>query len=157
MIEYKYYKDLMGLNYEIGLNDCFSIVRNVLNNKYGILIPNYARPKNFFDPRISVYAGIAKEPFFKERGVCKTELREGDVLAFRVASEYVNHFGIYLGNNLFLHQMFDSLPREENLDASWMRRLYMAHYHVDVPVEKKKLSLVDVMPNYMKAENYVQQ
>lgn len=157
MIEYKYYKDLLNQEYLIGTRDCFSVVRDVLNNKYGILIPNYARPKNFFDPRISVYAGIAKEPFFNERGVCKNDLREGDVLAFRYGSEYVNHFGIYLGNNLFFHQMFDSHPREENLDKAWMRRLYMAHYHVDVPVVKKKLSIVDVMPNYLKAEKYVQQ
>ena len=53
--------------------------------------------------------------------------------------------------------MFNAQPREENLDDRWLRRLYMAHYHVDVPVVKKKLNILDVMPNYLKAERYVEQ
>ena len=97
------------------------------------------------------------EPYFKERGLCPTTFKEGDILAFRIGTDLVNHVGVYLGNKLFLHQMFNAQPREENLDDRWLRRLYMAHYHVDVPVVKKKLNILDVMPNYLKAERYVEQ
>ena len=33
----------------------------------------------------------------------------------------------------------------------------MVHYHVDVPVVKKKLDPIDILPDYLKAENYVEQ
>ncbi len=157
MIEYKFYQELMERNYKMGETDCFGLIRDLYDKKYGILLPNFARPKNFFDPRINVYARIVAEPYFKERGLCPTTFKEGDILAFRIGTDLVNHVGVYLGNKLFLHQMFNAQPREENLDDRWLRRLYMAHYHVDVPVVKKKLNILDVMPNYLKAERYVEQ
>lgn len=158
MINYKHYKDLMVRTYVMGESDCYGLIKDLYLNLYGIKLPNFARPKHFFDPRINVYAKIIAQPCFQERGLCVTDFKEGDILAFRVAgANLVNHVGVYLGNNLFLHQMFDGQPCEENLDERWIRRLYMTHYHVDVPVVKKKLSILDVMPNYMKAEKYVEQ
>lgn len=157
MIKYSFYKDLLARNYKMGSEDCFGLVRDLYKNAFGILLPNYARPRNFYDPRINLYARIVAQPEFKERGLCPTDFKEGDILAFRVAgADLVNHVGVYLGNNLFLHQMFDAQPREENLDQRWLRRLYMAVYHVDVPVTKEKLNILDVIPDYLKVEKYVE-
>ena len=63
---------------------------------------------------------------------------------------------IYLGNNLFLHQMFESLPREDNLSLSWMRRLAAVHYHQDVDQKKVLVDLIDLMPEHLKVERYVE-
>lgn len=157
MIDYINYRDLMDRKYVMGSNDCFGLLRDFYINCYGIKMPNFARPKHFFDSRIDVYARIVAQPEFKERGLCVIDFREGDLLAFRVmGTERVNHVGVYLGNNLFLHQMFDGVPREENLDERWLRRLYMVHYHVDVPAVKKVLNTLDILPNYLKVENYVE-
>lgn len=158
MVPYSKYKDLMERNYVMGESDCFGLLRDFYVNCYGIKLPNFARPKHFFDPRINVYARIVAQPEFQERGLCVTDFKEGDLIAFRVmGADLVNHVGVYLGNNLFLHQMFDGVPREENLDERWLRRIYMVHYHVDVPIVKKKLDPIDILPDYLKAENYVEQ
>ena len=158
MIDFKHYKHLMGTPYKMGSSDCFGLIRELYKKAYGIILPNYARPRYFFDARINVYARIVAEPCFQERGLCPLDFKEGDILAFRVAGvELVNHVGVYLGNGMFLHQMFDSLPREENLDERWLRRLYAVQVHVDVPVVKNKLNILDVMPEYLKAEKYVEQ
>lgn len=157
MINYAKYKDLLDTQYVMGESDCFGLVRGVYQNCFGITLPNFARPKFFYDARINVYARIVAQPYFKERGLFKADFKEGDILAFRVmGADLVNHVGVYLGNNLFLHQLMDEPPREENLDERWMRRLYMTHYHVDVPQVKKKLNILDALPNYLKVENYVE-
>lgn len=157
-IPYDAYKDILKYpKYELGVFDCFSVVRDVLNNAYGVVIPNYARPFMFDQKPLDLVNRINKEDFFKQRPTnAISQLQAGDILIFSVLSDSLNHLGIYLGNNLFLHQVHGALPREENLSLAWARRLKEVHYHVDVDQSKIKVDLIDLMPDHLKETIYVE-
>ena len=105
---------------------------------------------------MDLFSKIAREDFFIERpSLDVKQFQAGDILSFKVRSSNVNHVGIYLGNNLFLHQLHESLPREDNLSLAWLRRLAAVHYHEDVDQQKVLVDLIDLMPDHLKVEGYV--
>lgn len=159
IIPYTKYKEVLKYpRYELGVFDCYTVVRDVLKEAYGIVIPNYARPFNFHLPSLDLFSKIADEDFFKPRESLDFKgIQAGDILSFKVKSDTVNHVGIYLGNGLFLHQLFQSMPREDSLSLAWMRRLSAVHYHELLEHEKEVVDFVDLMPNYVKEERYVEQ
>lgn len=159
IIPYENYRDVLKYpRYELGTFDCYTVVKDVLKKHFGIVIPNYARPRYFHMPPLDLFSKIAQEDFFIARpSLDYKEIQAGDILSFCVHSETVNHVGIYLGNGLFLHQLYDSLPREDSLSLAWMRRLRAVHYHEMVESEKRVIDLVDLMPDYLKDERYVEQ
>lgn len=155
-IPYSIYKDLLKSPYLLGTNDCYTVVREVLNRAFGVLMPNYARPEFFYDPQLDLFTKIAQEPYFEHLPVDAKFLKSGDILCFKVHNERVNHVGIYLGNNLFLHQLYNCNPREENLSMAWLRRVDIVLRHKDVEHENQTLSILEFMPNYKKVKNYVE-
>ena len=159
IIPYEKYKHILNYpRYELGVYDCYTVIKDVLNSAYGVIIPNYARPENFDMDPLDLFTRIAKEDFFIERPTLDVKQFEaGDILSFKVKADRVNHVGVYLGNNLFLHQVHNSLPREDNISLSWLRRLAAVHYHQDVEQTKVLVDLIDLMPNHLKVERYVEQ
>lgn len=156
-IPYEVYKDMLDRPYELGVSDCFSTVRDLLSRAYGIVIPNYARPFNFDSPELDLAVKINQEDFWVNRPTIDVkEMQAGDIFSMKVRSENVNHIGIYLGNYMFLHQLLDCKPREEPLSPAWLRRIQTVSYHKDIDVEKPLFSVIDLMPNYMKVQKYVE-
>lgn len=157
IIPYDKYRHILNYpKYELGVFDCYSVIKDVLKEAYGVEIPNYARPKNFDLPQLDLFSKIAREDFFIERpSLDVKQFQAGDILSFKVRSSNVNHVGIYLGNNLFLHQLHESLPREDNLSLAWLRRLAAVHYHEDIDQQKVLVDLIDLMPDHLKVEGYV--
>lgn len=157
VIPYKAYSKLLEAPYVLGTSDCFTVVREILNRAFGVVIPNYARPFRFHTPELNLMLRIAQEDFFIERpAVDLKDFQPGDILCFTVNSETVNHVGIYVGNNVFVHQLHNCSPREDDLSLNWMRRLKYVFYHQDVEQAKPKFDTLDLMPNYKKVMNYVE-
>jgi murein DD-endopeptidase / murein LD-carboxypeptidase len=50
-----------------------------------------------------VLAGNTKDIFKNVKPLLRTELREGDLVFFRIHKGRISHVGIYLGNNKFAH------------------------------------------------------
>lgn len=156
-IPYDVYKDLLGLPYIQGESDCYSIVATVLERACGVALPNYARPKHFYDPRLDLFAKIYSEDYWEHLpSVDIKDMRAGDVLSMAVHFSSINHVGIYLGNNLFLHQLVDREPREDALTPAWLRRIQMVSRHRDVEQAVPKFNVIDLMPNYQKVAKYVE-
>ena len=157
IIPYDKYRHILNYpKYELGVFDCYSVIKDVLKEAYGVEIPNYARPKNFDLPQLDLFSKIAREDFFIERpSLDVKQFQAGDILSFKVRSSNINHVDIYLGNNLFLHQLHESLPREDNLSLAWLRRLAAVHNHEDVDQQKVLVDLIDLMPDHLKVEGYV--
>lgn len=47
--------------------------------------------------------GSAKDIYRKIKPIKKTELREGDLVFFKIKKGKISHVGIYLGQNKFAH------------------------------------------------------
>lgn len=151
------YSPILTWPYRLGSSDCLTVVREILSRAYGVTIPNYARPEGFHADELNLMMRIANEDFFKLRpSLDIKDLQAGDILCFSYLSTNVNHVGIYVGNNTFVHQMDKSFPREENFSLSWFRRLKYVFYHEDIEQVKPKFDILDLMPNYVKVMNYVE-
>lgn len=158
-IPYDVYKDMLDRGYELGTSDCFTVIRDVLERAYGISIPNYARPHNFDIPELDLFGKIQQEDFWYHLPVIDVkEMQAGDILSMKVRSVHdnVNHVGIYLGNQMFLHQLIDSKPREESLSPAWFRRIHVVSRHRDIEHATDKFNVIDLMPNYKKVLGYVE-
>ena len=96
-------KNLIGMKFEDGGRgpdsyDCWGLVREIYK-RYGIELPDY---------NISCYDNfnVTKEmennrPFWQKISVDNAPVP--CIVAFRVSSPMVNHVGIYLGENKFIH------------------------------------------------------
>lgn len=129
---YNSYSHLLGKQYAEITNDCFTLFIDFYKDKFGIEIPEYARPLDFFDPRLNLIPNIAADLNLSKRPLGRIELQDGDILVFKCASNFDNHIGIYVGNNTFIHQMLDSKGCEAPLDDRWFRRLTAIYYSPEV-------------------------
>lgn len=150
MLPYENYKDLLDRKYQAGTDDCYGLVREVYKRTFGIDLPNYARPEDFEFSTLELVSRIVSNPDFIKKNLNPNALVVGDVLGFRVAAPRTDHFGIYIGNNLFLHHMRGRKPVEDNLDQRWVRRITHVLSHVDVTPVKEQLSAMDFLPPHLK-------
>ena len=154
-LTYKDYSEFIATPYKIGVDDCYGLVRKVYKKAFGIQMPNYARPQFFNQSRLNLVTLILNNPDFVQKGMHPSFFNVGDVLFFRCASDTTNHFGIYVGNNLFIHHQIDSTVREENLDHRWLKRLTNVAYHKDIVQERKVVALSSFLPDHFKENSHV--
>lgn len=140
-MQYHLYSHLLEKKYISGFQDCYELVRGFYDSNYGISLPNYARPEGFQNYDFNIIGRLKSHPDFISKPLNKNTLEEGDVLVFRVASNIENHFGVYVGNSLFIHHLLNSRSREENLDQRWFRRVVSVLSHKDRPVTETKQSI----------------
>lgn len=131
-MQYSKYSHLLDKNYVSGVQDCLELVLDFYKDIFDIEYPRYARPLNFFLPELNLPPKIVEDMQLKSRSLSRAELKDGDILAFRCGSDYTNHFGVYVGNNLFIHHLNNNKSREESLDQRWFRRLTHIYYTEDV-------------------------
>ncbi len=99
-----------GRKFEIGKNDCFSIIKDYYKNEQNIEIFDYERDKDWQKTNPGIFLEkYEKEGFIKLiNGPIDDDklkiMRKGDLLLFKSEkSEFPGHLGIYLGNDTVLH------------------------------------------------------
>jgi len=94
--------DYIGKNFNIGYNDCFSLVRDYFFNEFAIKIKDYSRNKFWKsnDPHL-ITDNFKKEGFYE---ITSNELRKHDIIVIEDPKTNIPcHLMIYLGNNEILH------------------------------------------------------
>lgn len=140
-MDYHAYSALLNKPYISGFQDCYTLTRGFYLLNYGISLPDYARPEDFQSSDFNLISRLKVNPDFISKPVSKNDLVEGDVLIFRVASDVENHFGVYVGNGLFIHHLLNTKSKEEGLDHRWFRRVISVLRHVDCPVNEQRSDL----------------
>lgn len=109
----------VGRTYVSNVYDCFTLARDYLFNKFQLDVGLHPRPANWEE----------WNPYYIERTYASlgfTEItknaQEGDVLLFSIASSKINHIGIYLGEDAFLHHLYN---RKSSIDSvsKWKNHL----------------------------------
>ena len=113
------YQALLGRQWEYGVNDCFSLVRDYFRLR-GIEIPNFERPADL-ETCESIFLQQAKACGFVE--VEFAMRKPGDVLIMRLGTTAPMHAAILLKNEQILHQRQDSLSTSEGLTAYYVKRV----------------------------------
>jgi lipoprotein Spr len=121
-----YYEGWIGTPHRLGGNtkkgvDCSGFVQNVYKDVYGIMLP-----------RSAAQMEKSLEPIDS-----KSSLKEGDLVFFRNKNKKVNHVGIYLKDDTFVHTSTSQGVVITSLnDRYWSKLYYRGGRHPKLDKEK---------------------
>jgi cell wall-associated NlpC family hydrolase len=114
VILYQFIDDWYGTRYQMGGTgrkgiDCSALVQKVYNQVYGM--------------------DVVRTSLMQFRGseyiASKENLKEGDLVFFRIHGGPVSHVGVYLKNNYFVHASSSKGVMISNLDESYWQKVYV--------------------------------
>ena len=94
--------------------DCYSLVRDFYRLDLGVVLPDFPRDRAWWleGPSMFTEERLRKTGF---RRVGVDELKAGDSVTFTINSKIINHCGVYIGEGLLLHHLWNRLSRREPL------------------------------------------
>lgn len=124
-------EDFLLHEFEIGKNDCFSLVRKYYKNKLNIEINDYFRDVNWFNNNPNIILDNFKKEGFQ---LIDDNYKKNDILLFKNKDGYLTHMGICIGKDLILHQTNGALTKIENIniDKLFKKKLILIIRHVSV-------------------------
>lgn len=105
--------DYINKKFEIGMSDCYSLVRDYYREEFGIKLRNYYRDRSWFIGEKNLF-----DELFLECGFKKVDsLKPNDCILFKIKNKkYSDHIGIYIDNNTFLHHPIKGNSEIKKLD-----------------------------------------
>lgn len=93
------------------------------DNKKGIDCSGFVS-RMYSDVYCIALSGGSRDIFPRVQPVEKNELREGDLLFFKIRKGQISHVGVYLGNNKFAHATVRSGVIISDLDEEYYKRYF---------------------------------
>ena len=87
--------------------DCSGFVRFMYNKTFNMHLPRSSREMSGIGNKIS-----------------KDELQPGDLVFFQTKGQHINHVGIFIGNNTFVHSSLSKGIGEDNLKFSYYEKRF---------------------------------
>jgi proteasome lid subunit RPN8/RPN11 len=115
-----YVAPLVGRQWAHGTLDCFGLGRDYYRQKLGIQIPDHDRDNNWWEKGQDLYCASNWRLFGFDQ-VDLADVREHDVLLMQVHSKVINHIGIYLGHDQFLHHLNKRLSSRDLWAGYWRK------------------------------------
>jgi len=113
------YQSLVGRQWDYGVNDCFTLIRDWFGLQ-GVELPDFSRPDDL-EVCDSIFLEQAVAIGFEQ--VAFDQRRPGDVLIMRLDTRTPMHAAILLPDELILHQRQDSLSAIEPLRRYYVGRI----------------------------------
>lgn len=116
-----YEAPLEGRTFFHGVLDCWALVRDWYARELGVTLPNPERVDEWWnDGKSDMYSDAA----MKGAGfvaVSEKELQRGDLILMQIRSRNVvpNHVGIYVGDGLMLHHLYNRLSKRDVYGGYW--------------------------------------
>lgn len=115
-----YRAPLIGRAWAHGSLDCFGLIRDYYQEKLGIQIRDFERRPEWWEKGDDLYCpGNIKLAGFSP--VDMSDVREHDILLMQVHSKVINHGGIYLGGDMFLHHLHARLSSRDIFAGYWRK------------------------------------
>ncbi len=123
------YTDLYGREYKFGTVDCFEAMRDYLITKNITIPPRALFEEEWYNKKLDYFSPeVIKN--WGGQPIELNELKENDVLIFKVQEAVNNHCGVYIGNDIFYHHAVNRLSCRENLYPFWYQYLEGAYRYV---------------------------
>jgi lipoprotein Spr len=109
---YEFVYDWIGTPYRLGGGtkkgiDCSGFAFELYNKVFSTLLGSNSR---------SIYSMV--------NPINKDELKEGDLVFFKIGSRNITHMGVYMGNNKFVHASSSKGVMISDLDEAYWKRYY---------------------------------
>lgn len=128
---------LVGRQFAFGVLDCYSLIRDCYRYPEQLLaevgvaawpfapidLPDYPREDKHWERGRSLYLELFEDAGFRRIG---GELQVGDVLIMQVRAKVPNHAGVYLGDGVFLHHLYNRLSTRDVFGGYWQDSLRLA-------------------------------
>jgi proteasome lid subunit RPN8/RPN11 len=110
---------LVGRDYISNVFDCFTLARDFFYKEFSIDIGLHPRPSDWeeWNPHY-ISHNYSKTGFTEQTG----ELEFGDILLFSISSRQINHIGIYLEPDKFIHHLHSRKSSEDSI-SRWSKHL----------------------------------
>lgn len=138
------YDTLLGKPFELGTNDCYSLIRDFYKINYSIDLPNYARPNQFWIKGMDLYMERYHKNGFRSLNVHPVEYRPGDVVLMAIRSDVANHAGVLVENGRILHHFNNRFSCVEQYKGIWRNTTVAVLRHKD-SVDLIDTEVVDLM------------
>ena len=142
------YEHLVGVPFDFGKDDCFQLGRRLFMDNWGIEIPNFSRPNDFWDVE---GFDLFREHYLEAGFVFIDEplhrTRIGDVFLMSIQSKtkVMNHGAVYVGGGDILHHPYSRLSEKVPYRGLWRNTTCATLRHPDVPDLRAEAETVDVM------------
>lgn len=110
---------LVGRKFLHGARDCYSLVRDWYWEELKITLPVYPRSVGWQDRKEDL---LSENEFTRHwfQRVYHEELERGDIILFRIHSQINNHCGVYIGDHLLLHHLYNRLSKRDPIQP-WLK------------------------------------
>jgi proteasome lid subunit RPN8/RPN11 len=124
-----YRAPLVGRQFQHGVLDCYTLVRDFYALELGVQLGDYQRQDDWWLHGGDLYAdNFAKEGF----SVVTDEPRRGDLFLMQIRSPSMNHAGIYLGDGQMLHHLQGRLSERVPYGGYWAERTQLIIRHKEL-------------------------
>ncbi len=118
---------LVGREFNFGIVDCYSLVRDYFKQELNIQIRDYFREDKFWEKGNSLYEdNYDKEGF---RKVPLNEIQKHDVLLIHLEANLPNHAAVYLGDQQILHHVQGRLSSRDILGEYYIKNTAFVARH----------------------------
>lgn len=125
----------LNRDFQIGIFDCFTLVRDYYKHELGINIKNYFRDEKWFDKNPEIFdKNIEREGFeiVHSGKLDGFELQIHDCILFELSKlKKSNHIGVYVGNNYFLHHPMKGKSILQKIDSYYGQKIRYVIRHKD--------------------------
>jgi cell wall-associated NlpC family hydrolase len=161
-MNYDRYSHLLGVAYDEGDHDCYGLALRFYRDVYGLDIPDYARSMEFFQKKVNLIAAFLADSGFTVQDIPLDRLEPGDGLLLSVPASWmggmpeVNHVGVYVGNGMFLHHLYQRPSAEDAFDIRWMRRVRAVVRHPEIArgnneiLMKGSIDFLSLLPEHVR-------
>lgn len=130
------YAKWLGRPYRAGQTDCYGLVRDYLFDTYGLLLPNFARPNEFWEDE-----GLDLYQLYKKIGaeiVIDQPLEVGDVLVMPLGTHRNTHAAVVVEGNQILHHLPNVRSSLDPIYPRWFPRTNVVFRHPYVTQQRKQ-------------------
>ena len=122
-----------GRMYIHNVYDCLTLIGDYLKLEFDINVPSFPRPMNWdgYNKNMIVENIEAAGFTILPRSTKYNELRNGDVVLFKIQSNYVNHCGVIADDGMFWHQLQGRFTKKDHL-GRWEKQIAMYTRHKEL-------------------------